>query len=329
MRLLVTGGAGFIGSNFVRMVTAEHPDVEITVLDKLTYAGNADYLLDLPIKLIIGDIADPHMVDPLMAETNACVNFSAESHVDNSLNDPAPFLQSNVIGTYTLLEAARKYDVRFHHVSTDEVYGDLPLDSNEQFTPESRYQPSSPYSATKAASDMLVQGWTRSFKVRATISNCSNNYGPYQHIEKFIPRQVTNLLSGRRAKLYGSGENVRDWIYVEDHCHAIWDILQHGTISETYLIGANQPLSNREVLGKILSQLGQSTNDFDTVADRIGHDRRYAIDASRTKKELNWQPQYTDFDEGLAETIDWYRNHRAWWIDQKVAVEAKYQQHHQ
>lgn len=329
MRLLVTGGAGFIGTNFVRMVVREHSDIEITVLDKLTYAGNADNLADLPVHLVVGDIADAPVVDRLMSKTDVCVNFAAESHVDNSLNDPEPFLHSNVIGTYTLLEAARKYDVRFHHVSTDEVYGDLPLKAAEKFKPDSRYQPSSPYSATKAASDMLVHGWTRSFNVRATISNCSNNYGPYQYIEKFIPRQVTNLLSGRRAKLYGSGENVRDWIYVLDHCHAIWEILQHGTIGETYLIGANQQLSNRVVLTKILSRMGQAPDDFDSVADRPGHDRRYAIDASQTIAELGWQPQYNDFDAGLIATIMWYQTHRDWWQAQKAAVEENYHKRNQ
>ncbi|MCT3193162.1 dTDP-glucose 4,6-dehydratase, partial [Lacticaseibacillus rhamnosus] len=251
MKLMITGGAGFIGSNFVHFVYKHHPDVQIMVLDKLTYAGNKANIEDVlgdRVKLVVGDIADKELVDQLMGQVDTVVNFAAESHNDNSLINPDPFLHSNVIGTYTLLEAARKYDVRFHHISTDEVYGDLPLREDlpghgegpgEKFTINSRYNPSSPYSSTKAASDMLVHAWARSFGVRATISNCSNNYGPYQHIEKFIPRQITNILSGIKPKLYGTGKNVRDWIHTNDHSSAIWDILTKGKIGETYLIGAN------------------------------------------------------------------------------------------
>ncbi|RXS50373.1 NAD-dependent epimerase/dehydratase family protein, partial [Lacticaseibacillus rhamnosus] len=242
MKLMITGGAGFIGSNFVHFVYQHHPDVQIMVLDKLTYAGNKANIEDVlgdRVKLVVGDIADKELVDQLMGQVDTVVNFAAESHNDNSLINPDPFLHSNVIGTYTLLEAARKYDVRFHHISTDEVYGDLPLREDlpghgegpgEKFTVNSRYNPSSPYSSTKAASDMLVHAWARSFGVRATISNCSNNYGPYQHIEKFIPRQITNILSGIKPKLYGTGKNVRDWIHTNDHSTAIWDILTKGKI---------------------------------------------------------------------------------------------------
>lgn len=257
MKIMVTGGAGFIGSNFVHYVYNNHPDVQIVVLDKLTYAGNRanlESILGDRVQLVVGNICDAPLVDKLMADVDACVHYAAESHNDNALIDPSPFLHSNVIGTYTLLEAARKYDVRFHHVSTDEVYGDLPLREDlpghgegvgEKFTTESRYNPSSPYSSTKAASDMLVHGWTRSFGVRATISNCSNNYGPYQYIEKFIPRQITNILAGIKPKLYGTGKNVRDWIHTEDHSSAVWTILTKGKIGETYLIGADGEQDNK------------------------------------------------------------------------------------
>lgn len=278
----------------------------------------------------MGDITDESLVDTLMSQTDVCVHFAAESHNDNALVHPKEFLQSNVIGTYTLLEAARKYQVRFHHVSTDEVYGQLPLEpKSAKFTTSSRYAPSSPYSATKAASDMLVQGWVRSFHVRATISNCSNNYGPYQHIEKFIPRQITNILSGRRPKLYGSGKNVRDWIHVEDHSRAIWAIITRGHIGETYLIGADEQHSNLEVVETLLQLMGQPSDAFDYVADRPGHDARYAIDASKIRRELGWTPLHTDFKGGLAQTIDWYQQHCDWWQNQKRAVEARYAQHDQ
>ncbi|WP_461226622.1 dTDP-glucose 4,6-dehydratase [Lacticaseibacillus suihuaensis] len=336
MRLLVTGGAGFIGSNFVHYVHETQPDVDITVLDKLTYAGNRANIADIlgeRVRLVVGDICDAGLVDKLASQVDAIVHYAAESHNDNSLLDPTPFLHSNVIGTYTLLEAARKYDLRFHHVSTDEVYGDLPLRENlpghgegagEKFTTTSRYNPSSPYSATKAASDMLVHGWMRSFKVRATISNCSNNYGPYQHIEKFIPRQITNILAGIQPKLYGTGKNVRDWIHTRDHSAAVWTILTRGTIGETYLIGADGEKDNRTVLEEILRLMGKSASDFEQVKDRPGHDLRYAIDSTKLRDELGWSPKYTDFETGLQHTIDWYRDHESWWRAEKSAVEAKY-----
>ena len=235
--IIVTGGAGFIGSNFVHYVYNNHPDVHVTVLDKLTYAGNRaniEEILGDRVELVVGDIADAELVDKLAAKADAIVHYAAESHNDNSLKDPSPFIYTNFVGTYTLLEAARKYDIRFHHVSTDEVYGDLPLREDlpghgegpgEKFTAETKYNPSSPYSSTKAASDLIVKAWVRSFGVKATISNCSNNYGPYQHIEKFIPRQITNILSGIKPKLYGEGKNVRDWIHTNDHSTGVWAIL--------------------------------------------------------------------------------------------------------
>lgn len=335
-RIIVTGGAGFIGSNFVHYVYQHHPDVHITVLDKLTYAGNRnniEHILGEKVELVVGDIADASLVESLVAQADAIVHYAAESHNDNSLEDPSAFITTNFVGTYVLLEAARKYKVRFHHVSTDEVYGDLPLREDlpghgegvgEKFTADSPYNPSSPYSATKAASDMIVRAWIRSFGLRATISNCSNNYGPYQHIEKFIPRQITNILSGIRPKLYGDGKNVRDWIHTNDHSAAVWTILTRGKCGETYLIGADGEKNNKEVLELILEKMGQPKDAYDHVTDRAGHDLRYAIDARKLREELGWTPQFTHFEEGLTETIQWYTEHRDWWQDEKEAVEKKY-----
>lgn len=339
--LLITGGAGFIGSNFVHYVNGHHPEVNITVLDKLTYAGNRANLNDIlgkHVKLVVGDICDAPLVDSLMQKTDAVVHYAAESHNDNSLKDPWPFLETNVIGTYTLIQSAVKYKKRFHHVSTDEVYGDLPLRQDlpghgdgigEKFTPSSRYRPSSPYSSTKASSDLLVRAWVRSFGLEATISNCSNNYGPYQFIEKFIPRQITNILSGIRPKLYGSGKNVRDWIHTNDHSAAVWDILTKGKIGETYLIGADGEMNNKDVLEMILELMNQPKNAYDVVMDRPGHDLRYAIDSTKLRTELGWQPHYTDFKTGLASTIKWYRENESWWQLNKADVEANYAQNGQ
>ena len=241
MRLLVTGGAGFIGANFVHQTVATRPDVEVTVLDALTYAGNRQSLASVEdrITFVHGDVADEPLVDDLVSRSDAVVHFAAESHNDNSLADPEPFLRTNVMGTFSLLQAVRSHGVRYHHISTDEVYGDLELDDPAKFTETTPYNPSSPYSASKASSDLFVRAWVRSFGIAATISNCSNNYGPYQHVEKFIPRQITNLLDGVRPRLYGEGRNVRDWIHVEDHNRAVWDILDRGKSGETYLIGAD------------------------------------------------------------------------------------------
>lgn len=334
--LLVTGGAGFIGSNFVHYVYNHHPEVKITVLDKLTYAGNRANLEEIlgdRVKLVVGDICDAPLVDELMQQTDAVVHYAAESHNDNSLKDPWPFIETNIIGTYTLIQSAHKFNKRFHHVSTDEVYGDLPLREDspghgegvgEKFTPTSRYKPSSPYSSSKASSDLLVRAWVRSFGLQATISNCSNNYGPYQYIEKFIPRQITNILSGIRPKLYGSGKNVRDWIHTNDHSAAVWDILTKGKVGETYLIGADGEMNNKDVLEMILELMGQPKDAYDVVKDRPGHDLRYAIDSTKLRTELGWQPEFTDFRSGLKATIDWYTDHQDWWKDEKAAVEAKY-----
>ena len=326
MKLLVTGGAGFIGSNFVHHVI-EHTDHHVTVLDKLTYAGNRASLEGLPASrfaFVLGDIGDADLVDGLVTAADAVVHFAAESHNDNSLDDPRPFLDTNVVGTYILLEAVRRHSTRFHHISTDEVYGDLELDDPARFTEMTPYNPSSPYSSTKAASDLLVRAWVRSFGVRATLSNCSNNYGPYQHVEKFIPRQITNVLRGERPKLYGGGHNVRDWIHADDHSAAVLTILERGTIGETYLIGADGEKNNKEVVELILIALGQPTDAYDHVVDRPGHDVRYAIDSTKLRRELDWAPRFSDFSAGLAETVQWYREHEAWWAPQKDATEARY-----
>jgi len=326
MRLLVTGGAGFIGSNFVHHVI-EHTDHHVIVLDKLTYAGNLASLDGLPderFEFVHGDIADAVLVDELFGRIDAVVHYAAESHNDNSLDDPRPFVDTNLIGTFTLLEAARSHGTRFHHISTDEVYGDLELDDPQRFTERTPYNPSSPYSSTKAGSDLLVRAWVRSFGVQATISNCSNNYGPYQHVEKFIPRQITNVLRGIRPKLYGAGLNVRDWIHADDHSSAVLTILDKGVIGETYLIGADGEESNKDVVELILELMGRPRDAYDHVNDRPGHDLRYAIDSSKLRAELGWGPRYQDFRSGLAATIEWYREHDAWWAPAKDATEAFY-----
>lgn len=330
--MLVTGGAGFIGSNFVRMVCERDLAGTVIVVDKLTYAGNRDNLAGLDVEFVEGDIADAQLMDSLVARADTVVHFAAESHNDNSLRDPAAFVHSNVVGTFTLLEAVRAHDVRLHHISTDEVFGDLEIDSPERFTETTPYNPSSPYSATKAGSDHLVRAWVRSFGVAATISNCSNNYGPYQHVEKFIPRQITNILDGRPAKLYGSGEQVRDWIHVDDHNDAVLTILAHGALGETYNIGAATnsatKISNKQVIELICELMGGS---YEHVADRPGHDQRYAMDATKLRTELGWRPRYTGegiagLREGLIQTIGWYREHEGWWKGLKGGVEKQYAQ---
>lgn len=322
--IIVTGGCGFIGSNFVHWVASHHPEVKITVLDKLTYAGNPANIEGAGAELVVGDVCDSKLLERIVPGCDSIVHFAAESHNDNSITDPSPFVKTNVEGTFALLESCRRHDVRFHHVSTDEVYGDLALDDPARFTEKTPYRPSSPYSSTKASSDMLVRAWTRTYGVRATISNCSNNYGPFQHVEKFIPRQITNILCGIRPKLYGDGRNVRDWIHTEDHSCAVWEILTRGRIGETYLIGADGERDNITVMRDILLAMGQDEGAFDWVRDRPGHDRRYAIDSSKLRRELGWLPIHTDFSEGLAATITWYREHEDWWRPEKDRTEAKY-----
>lgn len=322
----MTGGAGFIGSNFVWHVV-ENTDHHVTVLDKLTYAGNLGSLTGIPaqrVRFVEGDICDAVLLDELLTDVDVVVHFAAESHNDNSLSDPRPFLDTNIIGTYTLLEGVRRHDVRFHHISTDEVYGDLELDDPQRFTETTPYNPSSPYSSTKAGSDLLVRAWVRSFGVRATISNCSNNYGPRQHVEKFIPRQITNVIRGIRPKLYGAGANVRDWIHADDHSAAVLTIINDGEVGQTYLIGADGEKNNKDVVELILELMGQPTNAYDHVTDRAGHDLRYAIDSTRLRTELGWTPRYRDFRDGLASTIEWYRDNEQWWAPAKDATEAFY-----
>jgi dTDP-glucose 4,6-dehydratase len=328
MKMLVTGGAGFIGANFVHYTVKNHPDYDVTVLDALTYAGNKENLKTIADKItfVQGNICDFSLVDDLVAKNDVIVHFAAESHNDNSLHDPWPFVQTNLIGTYTLLEAMRKHGKRYHHISTDEVYGDLELDDPAKFSETTPYNPSSPYSSTKAGSDHLVRAWVRSFGVKATISNCSNNYGPYQHVEKVIPRQITNILTGVKPKLYGAGLNVRDWIHVDDHNSAVHVILEKGKIGETYMIGANGEKNNKELFGLILELLGKPADWFDHVNDRPGHDMRYAIDAAKLRTELGWTPTYTDFRKGLEDTIAWYKENEWWWKPLKEETEAKYKE---
>jgi dTDP-glucose 4,6-dehydratase len=324
--ILVTGGAGFIGSNFVHYLI-ENSDLHVVVLDKITYAGNMRSLDGLPsdrFSFIHGDICNLEDVNQAVQGIDAIVHFAAESHNDNSLGGPAAFVDTNIIGTFNLIEAAKKFDVRYHHISTDEVFGDLELEDSAKFNETTPYNPSSPYSATKAGSDLLVRAWVRSFGLKATISNCSNNYGPRQHVEKFIPRQITNILSGMPAKLYGDGRNVRDWIHVDDHSSAVYQILVNGKIGETYLIGADGEKSNLEVLQFILQAMDKEVSDFEHVRDRAGHDLRYAIDYSKIRDELGWRPKHTDFSSGLVQTIEWYRNNPEWWSSSKSDTERQY-----
>ena len=323
----MTGGAGFIGANFVHWTLANRPEAALTVLDALTYAGNKENLAQVSssIEFVEGNICDEALLESLIGNVDAVVHFAAESHNDNSLQDPWPFVETNVIGTFRILEAVRKHQKRLHHVSTDEVFGDLPLQGGERFHESTAYQPSSPYSATKAGSDHLVRAWVRSFGIKATISNCSNNYGPFQHVEKFIPRQITNVLQGVRPKLYGTGANVRDWIHVDDHSSALWAILDGGVSGETYMIGADGERSNLQVMQALLRAMGQPEDGFDLVTDRPGHDLRYAIDSAKLRGELSWVPQIRDFDMGLSRTVDWYKNNESWWKPQKAQTERRYE----
>ena len=314
--IVITGGVGFIGSNFVRYINKKYPEVKITIVDKLTYASTIDTIADLlenkNITFEKTDITDYKSIEKIVKNKDLIVNFAAESHNDNSLENPHSFLISNVVGTYNLLELARKYNIRYHHISTDEVYGDIKLESTEQFNENSQYKPSSPYSATKAASDMLVKGWFRSFNIKATISNCSNNYGPYQHPEKFIPRQITNILNNKKPILYGNGLNVRDWIHVEDHSQAVDLIIDNGRIGETYLIGVNNEINNITVLKQILKEMNKEEDYFHFVEDRKGHDLKYSINPTKLNKELNFKPKHIDFNKGLKETINWYKENINW-----------------
>ncbi len=327
MKVLVTGGAGFIGANFVQRTRATRPDWQITVIDALTYAGSLENLAPVAdqIDFVHGNIADEDLVDRLVSDADAIVHFAAESHNDNSLDDPWPFMESNIIGTYRLLEAARKHQVRLHHISTDEVYGDLALDDPTRFTEQTPVNPSSPYSASKASADLLVRAWIRSFGLQATLSNCSNNYGPYQHVEKFIPRQITGIIQGVKPKLYGAGANVRDWIHVDDHNDAVLSILEQGRLGETYLIGADGEMNNRQIVALLLELMDKPADWFELVSDRPGHDMRYAIDSAKLRAETGWMPQYQDIRAGLTQTIQWYRDHESWWAPARKRTEQTYQ----
>ena len=320
MKILVAGGAGFIGSNFVYYELDNYPNDEVICLDKLTYAGNLETLevamKNPKFKFVKGDIVDRAFVDELFAseKPDVVVNFAAESHVDRSIENPEIFLQTNVIGTSVLMDACRKYgNIRYHQVSTDEVYGDLPLDRPDLFFTEiTPLYTSSPYSASKASADLLVQAYYRTYKLPVTISRCSNNYGPYHFPEKLIPLMIANALNDKKLPVYGKGENVRDWLYVEDHCSAIDLIIRKGKIGEVYNIGGHNERTNLEVVKTIIKELGKSEDLIKFVTDRLGHDRRYAIDPTKIHDELGWLPA-TKFDDGIKKTIDWYLTHKSWW----------------
>ncbi len=318
MKLLVTGGAGFIGSNFILYWMGTYPDDTIVNLDALTYAGNLTNLNNVKdnphYTFIKGDIADSQVVEKAMQDIDVVVHFAAESHVDRSITGPAIFVKTNVIGTQVLLDAALKAQVkRFHHVSTDEVFGALELNSSDKFSETTPYNPHSPYAASKAGSDHLVRAYFDTYQLPITITNCSNNYGPYQHPEKLIPLSITNILEGKKAPIYGDGLYVRDWLYVQDHCRAIDIVLHKGKIGETYCVGGlTQDIANKDVVMKIAKLLGYDESMLETVTDRPGHDRRYAIDWNKIKNELGWQPEHS-FDEYLAKTVQWYKNNETWW----------------
>lgn len=315
-KLLVTGGAGFIGSNFIHQYLKNHPNDSIINLDLLTYAGNLENLADLDTNanysFVQGDICDAKLVDELVKQVDIIVHFAAETHVDRSITGPAAFVNTNVLGTYTLLEAAKNNGKkRFHHVSTDEVFGAL-QPNDPKFNETTLYDPRSPYSASKASSDHLVRAYWHTYQLPITISNCTNNYGPYQYPEKLIPLFITNLLQNKKVPVYGQGLNIRDWIYVDDHNLGIEAILQAGKLGETYCLGGENELSNLEITKLILQALNKTESEIEYVTDRLGHDFRYAMDITKAKKELNWQPQ-VDFKMGLEKTIVWYQNNQAWW----------------
>lgn len=320
MTLLVTGGAGFIGSNFIFYWIKNHPEDRVVCLDKLTYAGNRATLVPVlehpSFRFVQGDICDREAVDRLFGEERpqAVINFAAESHVDRSIQDPGVFLQTNVLGTQVLLDACRAHGgVRFHQVSTDEVYGDLPLDRPDLlFTENSPLRPSSPYSASKAGADLLALAYGRTYGLPVTVSRCSNNYGPYQFPEKLIPRMIVRALAGKTLPVYGGGENVRDWLHVDDHCAALDAILQKGRAGEVYNIGGRSERTNLEIVGLICRRLEVPPEQVVHVADRKGHDKRYAIDSGKLSRQLGWRPQ-VPFEAGMEETINWYLDHRTWW----------------
>lgn len=323
MKLLVTGGAGFIGSNFILYWMKNHPEDYIVNFDKLTYAGNLENLKEVESNphyaFIKGDICSPEAVAKAMNGVDIVVHFAAESHVDRSITEPAVFVMTNVVGTQILLDAAVKLGIkRFHHVSTDEVFGALNLEDTNKFNERTLYNPRSPYSASKAGSDHLVRAYYTTYNLPITITNCSNNFGPYQFPEKIIPLAITNLLEDKKVPVYGDGLYVRDWLYVEDHCRAIDLVLQKGKVGETYCVGGlTEDISNLEVAKKIIKMLGKDESMIEFVKDRPGHDRRYAVDWSKIKNELGWQPKYS-FDEWLSKTIEWYKQNQDWWKRIKI-----------
>jgi dTDP-glucose 4,6-dehydratase len=328
MKLLVTGGAGFIGANFIHYWLKKHPQDKVINLDKLTYAGNLENLSaiqDNPnYKFVKGDICDAKIVNKIIKGIDVVVHFAAESHVDRSILGPAIFIQTNVVGTQVLLDAALEAKVkRFHHVSTDEIFGTLELNSLRKFTENTAYDPRSPYAASKAAADHLVRAYYHTYDLPITISNCSNNFGPYQFPEKIISLAITNVLEGKKVPIYGDGLYVRDWIYVEDHCQGIELILEKGKVGETYLVGADGELANIELAKRILKILGKDESFIEYVKNRLGHDRRYAIDATKIKKELGFKPKY-NFEEALRLTIEWYKNNQSWWRKIKTGEYLKY-----
>ncbi|AIJ04935.1 dTDP-glucose 4,6-dehydratase [Methanocaldococcus bathoardescens] len=321
MKILVTGGAGFIGSNFIRYILDKHKDWEVINLDKLGYGSNLDNLKGIDedrYSFVKGDITDFELISKLVKEVDAVINMAAETHVDRSISNPYSFIESNIIGVYTILEAIRKYnpEVNFVHVSTDEVYGDIEKGS---FTENDRLMPSSPYSASKAGGDMLVLGWARTYNLNAKITRCTNNYGPYQFPEKLIPKTIIRASMDLKVPIYGKGENVRDWLYVLDHCSGIELVLEKGEKREVYNIASNQEKKNIEVVKMILKIMGKSEDLIEFVEDRPGHDIRYSLDASKIR-ELGWKPKFK-FEDGLKETVEWYLNNEWWWkplINEKV-----------
>jgi len=329
MKMLVTGGAGFIGSNFIHYVLNKYPDYEVVNFDKLTYAGNLENLKEFEdhpnYSFVKGDILNSELLEHVAKDVDIIVHFAAESHVDRSVLDPFAFIRTNVLGTHTLLEVARKLgNKRLHHISTDEVFGSLPLEEPDRaFHEESNYDPRSPYSSSKAASDHLVRAYYHKFGLPITISNCSNNYGPYHFPEKVIPLFITNLMEGKKVPLYGDGKNVRDWIHVQDHCSAIDAIIHRGRIGQTYVVGGNSEKSNFELTMTILENMGMGEEMIDFVKDRPGHDRRYAVRPHKIKAELGWQPTI-NFKEGIRRTIQWYAENEAWWQRVKTGDYLKY-----
>ena len=327
MKILVTGGAGFIGSNFIHYWLKNHSTDQIINLDSLTYAGHLSSLSDIKTNLnyafVQGDILDADMIDKVVNGVDLIIHFAAETHVDRSVLDPLIFVKTNIMGTQILLEAARKYGTKFHHVSTDEVFGSLPLDKGK-FSETTPYDPRSPYSASKAGSDHLVRAYFHTFNLPITITNCSNNFGPFQDPEKFLPRMITNLLTGQKVKVYGDGKNVRDWLYVVDHCRAIDSVIQKGKVGETYLVGGlTEDISNLEIVQKVLKLMGKNEDQIEFVTDRPGHDRRYAVDWTKINQELSWEPS-ANFDRLLESTVRWYQENESWWKPLKGKSESIY-----